>query len=579
MTRTAAIARWTAIAIAVAAVFDPSVPIPHSERPVVRAHSRDGFGMTPITQALRSAGFILDPAEREAATVLIASHPAPGAENATWILDSSAEAPNLRIARADATAVRFPGQAVEIRVEVEGAGITGQTTEVVLEQGGIPVATARHQWVAGQERWPFALQYLPPGASSTRLRVRAGAFPGERNTIDNAADVAVPPVRGPIRALIVEAAVTWPAMFVRRALEGDPAFDVSSVQRAAKSVATRGGNPPRALTCAALAPFEVVFLGGPDLLTRTDLDALRWFVERRGGVAIFIPDQRPSGRYVDLVGVPSFVPRIVDAPARLGGDLMASELLIPAKLPAAATVLAADGDSPVVFSARRGAGAIVFSGALDAWRNRAAAPAVTIGAAPRTDPLARFWRELVVSNVAAVPPSIDVSVAPLIAKPGEWTMIAVRVRETELPDGDAVRLPSIAARVVGPAVKVDAPIRLWPTAEPGVYAGEWRAGAAGEYDVSVIAGELRGDARVTVASDALSPSNADGEGLALAASASGGQVFPLHRAAALVDAMKDAYPARRVVRSSHPMRSPWWVVPFAGLLCAEWAIRRKRGLT
>ena len=28
----------------------------------------------------------------------------------------------------------------------------------------------------------------------------------------------------------------------------------------------------------------------------------------------------------------------------------------------------------------------------------------------------------------------------------------------------------------------------------------------------------------------------------------------------------------------HPMRSGWWILPFAGLLAAEWTIRRRKGL-
>jgi hypothetical protein len=43
--------------------------------------------------------------------------------------------------------------------------------------------------------------------------------------------------------------------------------------------------------------------------------------------------------------------------------------------------------------------------------------------------------------------------------------------------------------------------------------------------------------------------------------------------------MQTTYAARTVSRAVHPMRSPWWVVAFAGLLCAELAIRRKRGLS
>lgn len=593
MTRVAGGARWIAIAIAVAAAIDPAVPLPHSERPVVGVVALEARDVTPISRAIRHAGFRINPAEPESATVLIGrspgtahsvrstghrasstAHSALSTEPSVWALDTTPGAPNVRIARAEAPAVRLPAQTVDVRVDIAAAGLGGRTTEVVLEQGGIPVASARHQWTGVEQRWQTTLQYLPPGGAATRLRVRASAVPGETTTADNVADVAVPPMRGPIRALVVEAAVTWPAVFVRRALEGEPAFAVSALQRAAKSVATRTGAPPPALTRDALAPFEVVFVGGPDSLGSADLDVLRWFVEERGGVAIFIPDQRPSGRYVELVGVPIFAVRALEAPVRLGPDLLASELLIPARLPPAATVLAGDHGNPVVFSARRGAGAIVFSGALDAWRHRAAQPG-TAGAPAADEPFARFWRAIVVAHAATVPPAIDVWAAPAILRPGGRTSIAVRVRE--MPRGDTMTLPPIAARVIGPGVQVDEPVRLWPTAEPGLYEGEWRARAAGLYDLSVVAGDRRGDATIAVAADVVHASAGDPEALALAASTSGGLVFPVDRLSDLVDAMKRAYPPRRIVRPAHPMRSAWWALPFAGLLCAEWAVRRKRG--
>ena len=582
MRRAATAARWIAITIAAAAVIDPSVPLPRAERPVVRVVSAEARDVTPVADALRTAGFVIDPAASEAATVLIGNHPNPDARSpiavaqspSLWALDTTPPAPNVRVAHADAPGVRLPAQAVEIRVELAGSGLAGQTTDLVLEHSGIPVATVRHQWTSGEERWRGSLQYLPPGVATARLRVRASAGAGETHTADNAADVAVPPVRGPIRTLMVEAAVTWPAVFIRRALEGEPTFAVSSLQRAAKSVATRAGEPPAALTRNALAPFEVVVAGGPDSLTASDLDALRWFVEERGGVLCFVPDQRPTGRYVELVGVSSFAPRALDAPVRLGSELQASELLVPARLPPAATVLAAADDAPVVFSARRGAGAIVFSGALDAWRHRAAPASGAAGAPP--DAFAGFWRRLVAANAAAVPRALEVSAAPAVIRPGERTAIAVRLRD--IARGDAVTLPSIAARVIGPQRNVDDPVRLWPTAEPGVYEGEWRGRIAGLYDLSVAAGDVRADTTVVVAADATRASAADPGALALASAAAGGQVFPIDRVPALVGAMKTVYPPQRVVRPARPMRSAWWVLPFAALLCGEWAVRRKRGL-
>src|SRR4029079_18135770 len=90
-------------------------------------------------------------------------------------------------------------------------------------------------WKRDHERWQGSLRYLPPGAAGGRLRVRTG---------DHTPDVAVPRMRDPLRSLIVEAGVTWPAMFVRRAIEGEPAFAVAAVQRATKRIATRAGAPP-----------------------------------------------------------------------------------------------------------------------------------------------------------------------------------------------------------------------------------------------------------------------------------------------------------------------------------------------
>ena len=36
-------------------------------------------------------------------------------------------------------------------------------------------------------------------------------------------------------------------------------------------------------------------------------------------------------------------------------------------------------------------------------------------------------------------------------------------------------------------------------------------------------------------------------------------------------------PASQVV-SVHPMRAPWWIIPFAGCLTIEWWLRRREGL-
>jgi hypothetical protein len=610
-------ARWSALAIAAAAVLDPAVPLPTRARPAVRVVGGPVDLKAAVTRQIRDAGFIVDGAAKESATVLVGDAPstAHGALStepralstepralstepralstehsalSTWALDTTPHSPNVAILRAIGPATRFPEQAVEVRVTVEARGLAGQVSEIVLEDAGIAVASSRHEWKAVRERWHAAIHYLPPGASGGRLRVRIAGMPGETSTADNAADVGVPPLRGPIRTLVVEAGVTWPAMFARRALEGQPAFAVAASQRASTRITTRAGAPPPALTQAALAPFEVVLVGGSGNLTAADVEALRSFVESRGGVVVLIPDRRETDRSLRLLGDVLLEPRTLESPVTLSttasnpgaktapnllegpapSGLKVTELLVAQRTPPGSTTLAAtESGEAVVFSVRRGAGAVVFSGALDAWRHRAL----------DDEGFSRFWRRAIAAAAVSVPPAVEVTVEPSLVAAGASTRVRARLRATELSPDASFDVETVTARAISPAARVDTPVRLWPTAEPGVYEGEWRPPAPGDYNIAVTIGARRGDAAITMAPAVARGSASDPEGLALIARASGGQVFPADQPAALVAAMAAAFPARTATRATRPMRSPWWVVPFAGLLCAEWAMRRRHG--
>ena len=566
------ILRWAAVAVAVAAVIDPSVSLPLWRRPAVRVIEHGNVPSSGTIARVRAAGFPVNDGQREAAVVLVGGRmpsTLPLSQGRPiFALAPEQVAPDVSIVRVDAPHTRVPGQAARVQVTISARGAASTETRILLEDGGLAIAEARHAWSGPSETWNATLDYLPPGAGSVRLRVRAVPAAGETQVDDNVADLLVPPVRGPIRTLVVESGVTWPASFVRRAIEGEPAFSVAAIQRATRGIATRAGTPPAALTRDALAPFEVAVLGRPDDLAAGEIDAIRWFVEERGGVAVFVPDQKPAGRYVNLIGTRAFESRVLADPVTLSGadGLSAAELLVPAALPDQASVLASASGDPVVFSARRGMGAILFCGALDAWRYRAQGP----------DGFARFWRSAIATQAAAVPPRVDVTAWPTVARPGEVTHIVARLRATELPTGaSAVDVPAASARIVGPG-KVDVPLRLWPTPEPGVYRGDWRAAAPdGDYAVDVAMGEWRGGAVVAVATDALHGANDDLEDLANAAQATGGRVFPSENA--LVEGLDAQLPRRRVSTPSHPLRSAWWAVVFATLLTGEWTLRRRRG--
>jgi hypothetical protein len=411
------------------------------QAPVVRVVSEDGADAAKIANAVTAAGFRIDPLLAPAATVLVADR-LPVTETATslprptWIVNAATAAPNVRVMHVAAPASRLPGQGLDVIVEIRGEGVRGKTTEVMLEDAGLPVASASHTWTADEESWRATLQYLPPYAVPAASASPPAPTADETTQADNAADLLVPPTRGPVRVLVLEAAVTWPALFVRRVLEGESAFAISASQRAAKSVVTRAGAPPPALTRDSMAPYEVAVVGGPGNFRAADVEVLRWFVEDRGGVVLFVPDERPAGNYLALTGIAAFDVAALEEPVRVGG-LLASELAIPRNLPAGATVLAADPQRrPVVVSWRRGAGAVILSGALDAWRHRGA----------DEEAFARFWRQTIAGVAASVPPPLQISIEPAIARPGDAVRISVRLRDSELAAGDRASVTLDAAR-------------------------------------------------------------------------------------------------------------------------------------
>jgi hypothetical protein len=231
-----------------------------------------------------------------------------------------------------------------------------------------------------------------------------------------------------------------------------------------------------------------------------------------------------------------------------------------------ATPLAVDpSGAPIVTALRRGAGAIVISGALDAWRYRDRA-----GAA-----FSRFWPTALLAGAAAVPPRLDVAARPSVVRPGDLVHIRLRLRASDVPDApDRVALAAARVNAVDPEQRVDEMVRVWPSAEPGVYEGQWRPSRQGQYAIAAEIGDASGAAGVTVDAGAATLPLAVAP-LRIAATASGGGVFTDDFS--LIRTLTERFPATSVIRRSQPSRSPWWGAAFAGFLSIEWALRRRRG--
>jgi hypothetical protein len=555
--------RWAAFALVAIAIVDPRVPLPRRARPAISVvPGADQAKERALRERLQTAGFVAN-GVNEAAAVATADAAIDRVPTAPLFVVAP-PVPDVAIQRVLASTVRVPGQAVAIAVTIRGRGANGRTTRLRLEDAGLTVAAASHRWTTEDETWQASLSYLPPTPAALSLRARVET-PGDVDGGDDAADVLAPAERGPIRALVFAPAVTWPVVFLRRALEASPAFRVASLQRATKMAATRAGGPPATLTQADLEPYEVLVVGAMEL-DSSARETVRWFVEERGGVVIRAPDRAPT-RDPLIAGV-TFEPRVLDTPLTLTGaaaPLKASELAVPRGLPPLTQALAVDSaGSPIVFVVRRGLGAIVVSGALDAWRYREA------------EGFDRFWPAAILAHAIAAPPRLEITVTPAAVRPGDPVRILATLRGTELhADGAQLAVPPASAHAVAIASKLEVPLRLWPSAAPGRYEAEWRPPAAGDYAIDVSIGSLTGAAAITAHSSATARTGAADEA-AVAARASGGGVFADE--ASLVQALASRFPPRMERRPVRPARSIWWAAAFAGLLCSEWALRRRRGL-
>lgn len=503
------------------------------------------------------------------------------------VMPAAPAAPNVRIVAAAAPAPVLPGQSAVVSAAFHGRGAAGKTSVLVLEEDGVQLARAEHHWSKDDERFDARLEYAPPAPGVHVVSVRALPFDGESTADDNSADLPLVATPRVLRVVAYEARPSWAAAFVRRALEADPAFDVASLVRASRGLEVRGGSAPPALTSAALERFDAVLIGAPEELTGADVAALTWFVRVRGGAVVFLPDRRPGGPYVgmlpDVLGG-GFDEVLLDTPAALlaehSSGLKASELALPRRMRGGvaphggiglASVAHGGTMRPAIVSWPHGAGRIVFSGALDAWRYRA-----------RDDEaFGRFWTGVIANVAAASPGALTVSVHPAVAATGESLTVRARVRSTEFSTGGSrVDVPPVEARLIASDGSQQW-IRLWPATEAGVYEGAIVPPSDGKYDVQVKSGHstmgAEADVAVLVSSAVRHPVPNDVDGAALVARASGGIVTTGADLRPLEAHLRGLARDTAVV-SRRPTRSPWWLAAFAAALCAEWTLRRRKGL-
>jgi hypothetical protein len=603
--------RLIAVSIATAGVIDPAIQVSGASRArlavVVQqpaSPAADGARDRLIRDLSTSYDIVSTVTSDAAAAVVIGDRypdePTPDSLLIATVSTADVTMPGVRIVRVDAPHEVPAATVAHLDVEIEALHVAGRTTDVTVAIDGLEVGRASRRWTADGERWRASIDAVPVGDPPYVLRVRlkpdttdtgaetaviAPVVSGFSRTV---ADVVVDVRRSPFRVQFFDPRPSWATTFVRRALERDARFQVASLGFTSRGISAQsGGEVP--LGDPRLDGFDVVIVGGLDRLSADDARSLERYMRERGGAVVLVPDQRiDAGPARDLVsgsvpltlsrgvrlpvvsGVrlqPDLVERLLEQPATLvtappASSLRASELLVLGALTPGTDVIArvpgTDGP-PVIVTMPRGEGRVLLSGAMDAWRFRAA----------DNGAFDRFWQSTIAGLALAAPPPIAIAVAPPLLRPGEQGDLIVRVRPRDVAS-------------VSASLDSDQPIRLRPEPEAGVYRGRFTAKSApGRSTLEVRASggrPMTASRTLLVQPDVQRVRQTATPSLSMLASSHRGiDVTPDH-VADLERFLRNALASPRTTLVRHPMRSVWWIVPFAACLSVEWWMRRRRGL-
>jgi hypothetical protein len=615
--------RASAIVIALAAVVDPSFLREQRVRPELAVVVSDATVSATFVRDVRRAlekDFVTvqgtadgDALPNAAATVLLGSAlPASPTVRAAFPSPVFAVTPPGSAERPRIVDVRYPASTLldataRIEVDVERGDRGNATTDslvLTLRDGSeasagtdAAVLLDRVAVLPTSSRTTVALSFTPTRAGLAALQLGASVNGASVNgasvngaSVGNAisrADIGITVRDRRGAVLFHDARPSWMSTFVRRELERDPRLAVTSRVVTARGISTDAGRPPvdiAGLGGSAGAAFDVIVVGAPEALTTSEVNGLESFLRTRGGSVVLLLDQRAPGAVDRLTRASDWIVRsepedvalvrsgadsVAANSADIGAVLRATDWVSPRALPPGATALLslASNRSAIVWRTPVGAGTLLVSGALDAWRFRDSTQSA----------FGEFWRNGIAGLADAAVPPIAVQIRPAVVRPGALLEVHAESR-TRWNSAASLMLAASWDSAGG------SPIRLWPDASPGSATGTRRVpNAPGRYRVVVTgSGEGLDETRTTtefvVADSAIAPATVADASLHLWARTHGGAVLDASSLPSLSGALLEAVgPTQRII-PWYPMRSAWWIVPFAGLLAAEWWIRRRRGL-
>jgi hypothetical protein len=570
--------RAFAIAIAIAALIDPAITSKRSTKPDVVVLAGD---------SVRDAALADDIARRVAKTYTVTRGPLTGAA-ATIVAGRSLSArtvstgapvfavtpgidrPSLSITSLDAPSVAPALSRVRVEATVHVTGARGKNVELSLRDSAVSFDHATRPISRDDDTLHVGLTFIPTEAGPTTIRFIAHVD----GTPDAAGDASIDVHAQRWTVLFYDPRPSWMSTFVRRAIERDPRFVVTSRVVTSRGVSTDAGDPPGHLDdLSALGLFDAVVVGAPRALSGNDVAGLEAFLRRRGGSVVLLLDDRDPGPVDRLIGVTAwttFADNQLMSSAMVDNDslaLQSTNRISPSKLPAGAAAIAGLGE-PVVWREPVGAGTLVVSGALDAWRFRD----------PAMSSFDRFWQTTIGDAASRASAPIELGASHSIVAPGERFDVDATLRDETFDSGARAVGPLEVRATVGPTPDSGAAIHIWPRGQ-GKLAGRIRAAAKpGLYYVAMSVGGRHARLPFVVAPDSRRVVSGAEARLVDLVHATRGEILPASQLDRLPSLLAAAVRVEPHMVTWHPMRSGWWIIPFVLALSAEWWLRRRRGL-
>jgi len=420
------------------------------------------------------------------------------------------------------------------------------------------------------------------------------------------------------RLLIIDGRSRWETRYLRNAFERDSQWSVNTIIAGpgTDDAVLRRGDQDGAFptTRDALFQYDLVIFGeiSPDLLTETDFEWLREFVETRGGGMIFVDGQRGELQKLPDRGAGSLLPVewlpevITTRPVRLQlTDRGAAEAALSlatdpqqnrrfwTELPAPHSLVAVSAMSgsevlaetlvgekvyPAILTRQVGAGRVLYMAFDESWRWRYKA--------------ADTWHQRIWNQLAGY-----VMPRPFAASDD---YVSIDTGNVRYDFGDSidvrVRLLDLEGK---PELKATAEALVWKdgrivstaslTADgqvPGIYRGQIASLPEGGYEVSVRASGysdavLKARSQFVVlppVSGEMTQTAANETLLKQMAAASGGAFLREEELSRLPELLAPLSSGRVVESDSLIWQSYWWFAAIVILLTAEWMLRKRAGL-